>query len=224
MELCAGILSLLRDRPWVAALGLLMALSGCQYDPDDRCDPGQQVEGDFCVCRDGYVPAEVGCVACDEHASVQGSECVCDAGYMAGSEPGTCVAAETGLGDACDPAGNSDDCLDSAPFCQLALGGDEGYCTQTDCTTDSECPGSYVCDTRTSPSYCERPVPGLAKDCASSADCDGAADYCVLVGPGGCAISGCSLPDEGCPVGFECCDLSSFGLPLLCTPEGQCPG
>jgi hypothetical protein len=70
----------------------------------------------------------------------------------------------------------------------------------------------------------EVPPVGLAKPCTSAADCAGTeATYCDTFVTMGCLVEGCNLEVDDCYTGYECCDLSAFGIPLpLCIEEGQC--
>jgi hypothetical protein len=38
-----------------------------------------------------------------------------------------------------------------------------------------------------------------------------------------CLVQGCSLDPDDCFAGYECCDLSMFGIPQICVPKGTCP-
>jgi hypothetical protein len=207
-------------RRWLIVQCVLLA-QACVYDADDRCDEGQRVEGDFCVCLEGLVPAEVGCAPCGDHETAVDGACACDEGYARGGE-GACEEVSAELGQGCDPS-DASGCPDAYPACQ-ASEFDVGYCTTEGCASDDDCEGGYLCDTRTRPSHCARPTIGLGDACETHEDCaDKEATFCVTIMMGGCAIEGCSAPDVGCPPGYACCDLASFGLAVLCVPEGMCP-
>jgi len=195
----------------------------CVYDPHDRCDPGQRVEHDLCVCLDGMVPAQVGCEPCGKHETAVKGSCVCDEGYARSAERGACEEVSAELGQSCRPSGSSPECPEAYPMCQPS-DFDVGYCTTSGCENDDDCEGGYRCDARETPSYCARMPIGLGKPCSNDDDCaDSEATYCVTLMMGGCAVEGCSPPDVGCPVGYACCDLSSVGLAVICVPEGLCP-
>ena len=74
-----------------------------------------------------------------------------------------------------------EDCT-SSEYSHCQLEGESGYCTKSDCTAGSDdCPGSYACNDRTDPSFCERPPTGLGTACSSNEDCqDFEASYCEL--------------------------------------------
>jgi hypothetical protein len=38
-----------------------------------------------------------------------------------------------------------------------------------------------------------------------------------------CIVEGCSVAEQDCFEGYQCCDLSMFGMPVpLCLPAGAC--
>ena len=206
----------------LCALCALLA-SSCEFDPDDRCDPGQRADNELCVCLEGMVPADVGCEPCGDNSSEEDGVCKCDEGYARPDPDGPCEEAAADQGASCDPEADDPGCSDGFPHCQPS-DFDTGYCTSTACESDGDCEGSYLCDARESPSVCARPPIGMGDACESDSDCEGKeATYCVTVMSGGCAVSGCSPPDEGCPPGSVCCDLESIGLTQLCVPEDLCP-
>jgi hypothetical protein len=65
---------------------------------------------------------------------------------------------------------------------------------------------------------------GEDQQCSTPADCAGfEADFCDNVVTGTCLVQGCTLAPDNCFTGKECCDLSSFGLPItLCVAAGAC--
>lgn len=227
-------------RTWLCACCTLL-IASCVYDPDDRCDPGQRVERDLCVCLDGMIPAEVGCEPCGEHETANGNVCECDDGFErsepegpceevsdetepdCGPDAGSCEQVSTELGDNCDPAADEPECAGDYAYCQ-ASEFDVGYCTATGCGGDDDCVGGYLCDDRESPSVCVRPPVGEGDACESDEDCEGKeASYCVTLMDAGCRVDGCTAPDVGCAPGTVCCDLESVGLAQLCVPEDLCP-
>jgi hypothetical protein len=189
----------------------------CLYDPDERCDANQRLEGELCVCVEGSVLVDGVCQSCGPHETARGAECVCDPGYVRGPT-GEC--ATSALGEACAPgetpcaAGTFDTCIDDP-------GG--AYCSSTGCTAQEDCPEPYACDTDATPSFCRRPPLGLGEPCASSADCAGfEAAYCELIQSHTCQVADCASDDD-CFVGWGCCDLTPFSLPTMCVPDGSCP-
>jgi hypothetical protein len=64
----------------------------------------------------------------------------------------------------------------------------------------------------------------MTKPCTSEADCAGTeATYCDIFVSRSCLVQGCSLDPDNCFEGWECCDLSAFGIPMpLCLPLGAC--
>lgn len=66
------------------------------------------------------------------------------------------------------------------------------------------------------------PPSGLGDPCSSDDECTGDAGYCDTFMSQTCLVAGCSLDPDDCYMGYECCDLSMFGLGTLCVPEGGC--
>jgi hypothetical protein len=84
-------------------------------------------------------------------------------------------------------------------------------------------PGSG-CDASAA-SCSEEPAPptGVGMACSSDDDCAGTdASYCETLVSQSCLVPGCTTDDD-CYQGNECCDLTAFGMPTLCVPEGSCP-
>jgi hypothetical protein len=195
------------------------ALPGCLYDPDDRCDDGMVYREDLalCVCEEGYAYTPDGCVACGEHEVASSAGCVCEAGFSKPSAGEPCLETPTGLGIECDPTAPA--C--PAPYDHCEPAADSGYCTTTGCTSSDDCEGGYACNAQ---AICQRPPVGLGQSCSTPDDCAGTeATFCDTFMAMSCQVQGCSLDPDNCFVGFECCDLSAFGLPQpLCIPEGAC--
>jgi len=64
---------------------------------------------------------------------------------------------------------------------------------------------------------------GEDQPCLSDLDCAGyEASFCDFIVSNTCLVRGCSLAPDSCFAGKQCCDLSAFGLPTLCTPTGAC--
>jgi hypothetical protein len=169
-----------------------------------------------CVCPAGSITTPDGCVACGEHEMSTGSACVCEEGYSRPAAGAPCVEAPSGLGMECDPAAPT--C--PAPYDHCEPAGASGYCTSA-CSAPEECSGGYACN---SASICQRPPAGLGKACETPADCAGTeATYCDTIVSHACQVEGCSVAPNNCFAGFDCCDLSGFGVPVnLCVPTGQC--
>lgn len=211
-----------RLRPWAGLFGLgfaLQAAPGCLYDPDQPCGPDMVAYGDNlrCVCPEGSVSTADGCVACGAHEVASGTACMCEPGYSRATPSAPCIETPSGLGAECDPSSNA--CVDPYPHCEPAEGG--GYCTTAGCTTNEECEGGYACNAN---SVCQRPPVGLGMSCTTPADCAGTeATYCDTFVTQSCQVQGCEFAPDNCFSGFQCCDLSAFGLPQpLCVPQGYC--
>jgi len=188
----------LKYRHAAALFALLGAMpSACVYDASDRCGPNQVMYEDL--------------------------RCVCDA-KSAPDATGACQPvpeAPMGLGAACDA---TTPCAD-AEFKHCEAGADgSGYCTKADCAGAEDCTGGYACDVSVTPSVCRRPPAGLGMSCTADADCAGTeATYCDTFVTHTCLVQGCNLTQDNCFIGFECCDLSSFGIAQpLCIAAGSC--
>jgi hypothetical protein len=72
---------------------------------------------------------------------------------------------------------------------------------------------------------CRRPPVGLNKSCTSNDDCAGTeATYCDTFVAHACIVQGCSVTPNNCFSGYQCCDLTTFGVPQpICVPTGACP-
>ena len=94
-------------------------------------------------------------------------------------------------------------------------GGGDGSCTSSaDCEGEDECNNAGLCIS---------PPSGLLQSCAAPEDCAGNdADFCDTFVQQACLVQGCTVSPNDCFAGFECCDLTAFGLPTLCIPEGEC--
>lgn len=210
-----------RIRPWVGLLGLGLAgfaPSACLYDHSHICGDGQVVYGDdeLCVCPANAVFTNNGCVACGEHEVPGATSCDCEPGYTRAGAGQPCTEAPMGLGAACDPAAST--C--AAPFDQCIAAASGGYCSSS-CTSSDDCTGGYACN---ADSVCERPPSGLNTPCSTDADCAGTdATFCDTFMHHACLVQGCSPTANDCFSGYDCCDLSAFGLPQpLCVPAGEC--
>ena len=204
---------------WFALLGALP--SACVYDTSDRCGPHQVMYEDLrCVCDAESAPTETGCEVCGPDEMPGATGCVCRPGYSKADAAGVCEPVPLGLGAACDA---STPCSDSKFECETIADG-SGYCTSTGCASAAECAGGYACDVSVSPSVCRRPPLGLGTSCTSDADCAGTeATYCDTFQTHSCLVQGCRLTADDCFRGWECCDLSGFGVPHpVCVAQGGC--
>lgn len=194
------------------------ALSACVYDGDNPCgEGGFDVYGDNrrCVCPEGAVMTPNGCIECGAHEVATATSCECEAGYSRSAPNEACEEA-AGLGDECDPANSACE----APYAHCEPAGDAGYCTTDGCTSSDDCDGGFSCN---ADSVCERPPAGLGATCAGPDDCAGTeATFCDSFMTMSCQVEGCSLDPNDCFEGYECCDLTMFGLPTLCVPAGEC--
>jgi hypothetical protein len=77
----------------LSSAGLLALAIGCSYDPEERCDPDQELYGDAlrCVCKLPKVWSPSGCVACPAGETPTELGCVCAEGQSRQPD-GTCVA------------------------------------------------------------------------------------------------------------------------------------
>jgi hypothetical protein len=211
----------LRSLCLATVLGGLFGLSqgGCLYDSDKPCGDDLAVYGDNlrCVCPEGTAYTPSGCVACGEHEVVTATGCACEDGFSRPAPGEACSETPSGLGADCDPAAPA--CEAPYDHCELASSG--GYCTTSGCTTSADCEGGYACNEA---SVCQRPPVGLGTPCTGPADCAGTeATFCDLVVTMSCQVQGCQLDPNDCFSGFECCDLSMFGVPEpLCVAAGAC--
>lgn len=211
-----------RRKRWLLSLVYLSVLAvappGCLYDSDKPCDDGQVYDRQNmrCVCPPSSVYSANGCVACKEHELASPAGCVCEQGYAKSTPDAACAPVPQGLGASCDPAASA--C--AAPYDHCEPAATAGYCTSA-CTSNDQCTGGYACNAQ---SICQRPPVGLGQSCASPDDCAGTeATYCDTFQTHACQVQGCQLDPNDCFAGFECCDLSAFGLAQpLCVPQGLC--
>jgi hypothetical protein len=194
------------------------ALSACIEDAD-RCGPNMSYVADTntCVCVENAIATSGGCTPCADDEVASGTTCGCPTG-MAKNESNVCTLV-AGLGDACD---ETTPCIDATySYCAPATGGvTAGTCTKT-CATDDDCGATFTCATWEAQPYC-REFSGVGASCSAQGDCaDFDAQACDTVQSHACVIAGCSLDDNNCPRGTECCDLSAFGAGTICM--GACP-
>jgi hypothetical protein len=207
---------------------MLGSTAACRYDNDDRCDAHQVFDGEqnVCLCEPGYALIEQKCVRCRANETAVGNTCQCELGYQR-TDAGTCLPGPSGLGEECDPKSNAtapSECPPAFPFCALASTG-EGYCTQNECDSTDDCAEGYTCAIWEETPFCQRPPTGFGDECETNADCEGKeADFCETLISKACLVSGCDLELKNCADGFECCDISAFGIDdTLCVPNGECP-
>ena len=196
---------------------------GCIVDEDDRCGPHMVVSDiDACVCEAGYVLVNKQCITCPEHERVQGAGCVCDDGYERLAEGASCTVQPTsGPGSDCAAAACADP---DFPYCTKAPNDDQ-YCTSQGCSSSADCPETYACAASAAGSFCQRTPKGMASPCEVDDDCQGyEATFCETLISHSCLVQGCSLSQNDCFQGWECCDVTSYGMPIpICIPEGNCP-
>ncbi len=221
------------SRPRISAVGMLLAFaslggaSSCLYHSSDRCDPGQTYnsEAGLCVCdeKQNLIAGDHGCIACGDNASAKDDGCHCDEGYT--GDGFTCKLTPAAQGITCK---TNADCQDKV-YDTCHLSGDSGYCTNTGCTAvdDPACTGGYACDLSASPAYCVRPPDGAGNACKSNDDCMGTeATYCETFNAHSCFVQGCSLTDNDCFPGKDCCDLSTLSggivKAVICVDAGTC--
>jgi len=193
------------------------------YDPDDRCGPHQVVfEDKRCVCEPGAALTPTGCVPCAVHEVPGTMGCECESGYSRPSAGAACEEVPAGLGTACNLT--TMPCTDAVYSHCAADASGSGYCTTAGCTSSADCTSGYACNTSGAASFCQRPPMGLSMSCTSDADCAGTeATYCDTFMSHSCLVQGCTVAPDNCFEGWDCCDLSAFGLPQpLCIPQGQC--
>jgi hypothetical protein len=210
-------------RPAVALFALLGALpSACVYDSSDRCGPNEVMYEDLrCVCDAFSAATATGCERCEADEVPGAMGCECKPGYTKPDAESACAPAPMGLGAACDATTACED--PEFNHCEAGADG-KGYCTKTDCASPEDCSGGFACDAAVTPSVCRRPPLGLAMSCTSDADCAGTeATYCDTFQSHSCLVQGCSVTPDNCFTGWDCCDLSAFGVPQpICIPEGAC--
>lgn len=211
-------------------IGLSLASSQCITE-DGRCSKNQvPSEGELasCECAPGYVLDKDGvhCVACGAHSKPEGGKCVCEPGYDREDDDAPCEKVEgSAAGSACSEA---HPCTDPNPYCAGADG--EGYCTQSGCERNGDCPEKWLCAADGDESYCRKPPTGLGDTCMSSADCAGnEAKYCESFMLKQCMVNECAEDASICPSGFVCCDLravinESLCLSMAFLTSGMCPG
>lgn len=214
----------------VSAAGLLLCFFGfgassCLYDSSDRCDAGQvyNANAGLCVCDNAQnrVTGEHGCVLCGENKVASNDICECIEGYVASGD--ACVPKPEALGKECSKNADCDD----ATYDTCHVEGEAGYCTSVGCSDDAPCDSGYRCDTSATPAYCKQPPTGAGQSCSSDADCAGSdATFCEIFNTRMCFVEGCSLTENDCFIGQECCDLTgpSGGIikKQICVDTGTC--
>jgi len=206
---------------WLAAVAAIVG--GCIYDANERCGPHMVAsEVDACVCEAGYVLVGKECITCPEHELVQGSGCVCEDGYTRLAEGAACTELpKSGPGADCSVAA----CADPEFSACVTAPNDDQYCTSRGCATSDDCPETFACSASPQGSFCQRSPLGMTNPCASDDDCKGyEATFCETLFSDSCLVQGCSLAQNDCFEGWECCDVTSYGMPIpICIPEGNCP-
>lgn len=217
---------------WLVGLAFV-GLSGCLYDADARCGPGQVLDSaEACVCAPGNVPVYraitvlaptnptakrpfTACAPCDANQVVSGDACVCAVGFVRG--PTGCVPSN--LGATC--TADADCATGDQTHCRLP----DGYCTKLSCAGLADCnkDADYACATTATPTYCRRPPVGQGRPCTTMGPdpvCSSEAPVCTQ---NACASAGCHS-DADCSPSRKCCDFSKFGQAglTLCL-GGPCP-
>src|SRR5664280_203772 len=208
---------------------LYLMLPACTLDPNHLCGEHLVIYGDNvrCVCEEGTAYTPNDCVPCGTNEVPGANGCVCDVGFSRPNPDASCAETPSGLGLACDTAGAA--CADPVYSSCHVVSGTTGYCTNTGCSSSSDCQGGYACDTSASPAYCRRPPVGAGLPCPNgAADCAGTeATFCSTQAPIVCVVQGCTLTPDNCFEGYECCDFSSYANygvpPTLCVPKGAGP-
>ena len=139
------------------------------------------------------------------------------------------LVSECAPGDGCflDKCDDNEDC--QSGWCVQYLG--ESICTQT-CT--EECPTGWNCKqvAGTDPDViyiCVSGYANLCRPCSGNADCTSIGaieDACLDYGEGGNFCGGSCGPDESCPWGFSCQEISTIQGAVLsqCVADtGECP-
>ena len=221
-------------KPIITLLAFVV-VSGCLYDRDDICGPGEIFNHDnfACVCAENHVPNQrditivvssnptaapprAGCRPCGMNSHAENTECKCNDGFVQNGDD--CVPSN--LGASC--ASDADCASGEHTYCRLP----EGYCTTSGCTSNANCPieSDFACVDDTAEPYCRRPPQGQGASCTQMGPdpaCDPESPFCAL---GTCHTSGCTSDDD-CSPSRTCCDLSAVsGQPglTLCI-AGECP-
>lgn len=167
-----------------------------------------------CICKVGYgrTSPTAACAPCGENEVTDAAgTCACKPGFARATPQDACAAMTSGPGASCDTQSSA--CSDATYNVCHATAGTQGYCTNQGCASSADCTTGFTCDLAASPSFCSRPPTGLGKTCTTDADCAGNdATYCDLVKTKGCLVQGCSLSPDNCSEGYECCDLSAYGI------------
>ena len=199
--------------------------SACLVDSDRRCGEHQEYDGKRCICADGYGLVDNACVKCGKHEEGSLSGCACSEGYLRKGADGRCEELDE-LGTAC---ASDADCVDPT-FGHCADLGADAYCTSTGCEDSEACDTAidYACNTRESPSFCERPPEGLGTSCSSSDECSGfAAGFCEALSSHVCLVGECKRDPTLCHGDWVCCDIallsSSICVPQSELTDGACP-
>ena len=228
-----------------------MLMAGCLVDSNDRCSPGEEVNGDdYCVCKANHIPrardvmvlsgttAEPldrdGCVACGEHQVAAGDTCACEMGYAFNAK-GKCVkptVAKVNFGETC---ASDDDCTGPGASCidddELGMMTRTPYCSTRDCADPSECPSDkmYGCFSGAAGTFCRKPPSGEGDTCdmadgaESNPACQNESTACVF---GRCTAPIVCGSNEDCTPGLICCDLTVLAGrddALICTTSAACP-
>ena len=162
--------------------------SGTGADAGDSGTGADASDGGVAACTNGSacsigavngVCVSSNCVACDSGASSTGTDTSCTSAYGSGSSPYACVSGSCAPGNCT----TSSACAAPTPTCGFST---PNFCGG--CTSDSDCPGGDICNTK-------------------SGDAD--QGTCVAASAGGCTAN---QSDAVCPLnaGDECCRGSCY--------------
>jgi hypothetical protein len=208
-------------------LSLAFLGQGCLVDLDNRCGENQHYDSEAanCACDTDFARQGNVCARCGENETGSPDGCVCVEGFSRATPDAACEALAA-LGQDCS---SDADCGDERyDYCRIEDGADAGYCTAPGCNSAADCPTDYGCNTRSAPSFCEKPPEGLGDACKSSADCEGhAASYCETVQAHACLVNDCKPDPNKCHGDWVCCDIGLLSQSLCIPPDqledGACP-
>lgn len=189
----------------------------CRGDRD--CESGQTCRDGICYngtagplpcsCREDCLSGEA-CIAgtCGAPLGACNTDCECPLGQTCG-EGGMCES------PASDPCAGVE-----CPEGQECV---EGTCTDGGGSAcDPPCADGQVCNEATG--VCETPIGSLCSPCTEDAECGGAGNLCVPIGPGGNICGRACGTQADCPDSYVC-RAPGPDLPNQCLPlGGQCGG
>ena len=203
----------------ITFLGVLL-LSGCIFNPDDRCGTNQVFDetGLACKCIAGAVVTAGVCTPCGTNEDPVAGKCACKTGFKRGAA-GACEVSQSLQNTTC----SGTTCAD-AQFSRCAPGpAGAGYCTSP-CTSTAGCDAGWVCTTWEATPYCKRPPTGVGTPCTAMAQCAAFdANVCETQQAHACIVTGCMVTPNTCSGGMSCCDYSKLGGSTVCVAPGTCP-